>query len=62
MRVSRRLRSAAAHLPLAAVWLAAVWPFVLWLVHCSDPEHAVMVAQRAARTASAAAWLLATRW
>jgi tetratricopeptide (TPR) repeat protein len=59
VRASRRLRSAAAHLPLAAVWLVAVWPVVLWLVHCSDPEHAVEVAQRAARTAVAAGWLLA---
>lgn len=33
--------------PLVAVWLLAVWPFVLWLVHRSDPVLAVRLADGA---------------
>ncbi len=56
-----RVRAAARQLPLALVWLVAVWPFVLWLVHRSDPEHAVEIAQRTTRFAAIAGWwLLAT--
>jgi tetratricopeptide (TPR) repeat protein len=42
---SRRLLRA---LPLLAVWALAAWPVALWLVHRSDPETAVQLAQTAA--------------
>ena len=31
--------------PLAAVWIAAAWPLLLWLLHRADPEFAVRVQQ-----------------
>jgi len=41
----RRRASWLALVPLCFVWLAAVVPVILWLVHRSDPELAVRVAQ-----------------
>jgi tetratricopeptide (TPR) repeat protein len=53
---ARRLRTVLSSVPLALVWLVAAWPFVLWLVHWSDPERAVGIAQRTAAIAELAGW------
>lgn len=43
-------------LPLVVVWLLAVWPFVLWLAHRSDPVLAVHLADGAASALRTTAW------
>lgn len=55
-RAGRALR----WLPLAIVWLCALWPVALWLVSRSDPVLAVRIAQGTTRAlVLAALWLLA---
>ena len=53
------LRRALLVLPLAAVWLLAAWPVVLWAVHRGDPVLAVSMAQMLQRGATTTGlWLL----
>ena len=50
------VRAVCRQLPLAAVWLVATWPVFLWLVHSTDPELAVTIAQRTGRVLTTSAW------
>lgn len=56
--LSPPLRAALRQLPLGIVWLCALWPVALWLVHCSDPELAVALAHGTRDVLWGAAWWL----
>ncbi len=50
------LRTSLRQLPLVCVWLLAAWPLLLWLVHSSDPELAVAIAEHTANGLWSGLW------